>query len=158
MVAHVGTLELQIDACLTMVCSGTSPPGVRDLLLAHAVRLTVISYFFQVAYTMVGMISGAIYFGEFDGLTPLAQSMFVLGMLGMALGIALSVSPAALAAGVETIQANIEGERLASGVPPHGFDSWCITVMHERATPDCAIGGFGRHQYELCSSNFSSIQ
>jgi hypothetical protein len=62
----------------------------------------------QVTYTMVGIVSGAIFFQEFQVMSDLALSMYGLGMAGMTAGIFLSVSPAAFAEGIQDMKGNIE--------------------------------------------------
>lgn len=59
---------------------------------------------------MAGMISGAIFFREFDDMSPLAHAMFAIGMVGMAVGIGLSISPEAFAEGVQEIQDGVAHE------------------------------------------------
>eukprot|EP00892_Ulva_mutabilis_P005146 jgi/Ulvmu1/3002/UM015_0042.1 len=58
----------------------------------------------QVAYTAVGVLCGVLFFQEYRQMPPLAVSMFVIGFLGMFGGICLSVSPDALAAGIQEMQ------------------------------------------------------
>lgn len=58
----------------------------------------------QVMYTVVGVLCGLLFFQEYRQMPPLAIAMFAVGMLGMLFGVRLSMSPGALAAGLQEMK------------------------------------------------------
>ena len=60
-------------------------------------------------YTTVGLLSGAIFFQEFQGMSALSLSMFFIGIAGMLAGCGLSISPDAAQAGLKQLLHAEEG-------------------------------------------------
>ena len=57
------------------------------------------------AYTIVGLVSGAIFFQEFVSMTPLSAAMFSLGILLMLFGMFISITPTSMTEGVRELKA-----------------------------------------------------
>lgn len=56
------------------------------------------------AYTLAGVVSGAIFFREFWEMSRIGVGMYALGLAGVAAGIVLSLAPADVADGVQQLQ------------------------------------------------------
>ena len=69
----------------------------------------------QMAYTLAGVVSGAIFFREFWDMSSLSVGMYALGLLGVATGIVLSLAPAELADGMRQLDQADDASSLTAG-------------------------------------------
>jgi hypothetical protein len=60
--------------------------------------------YLQIAYTLTGIISGVLFFREYDQMSSLGIGMYALGMTGMIAGIYLSLPPRELEGGLQQWQ------------------------------------------------------
>ena len=72
-------------------------------------------------YTVIGIISGAILFQEFQSMSALAIGMFALAIATMLGGMLLSLSPAAMRSGLDDLIATPHAEQYVAGETVHNL-------------------------------------